>query len=94
MRWRSCASISTARADWIPRGKLRLPFASPRWLKLIQHPEDPGLWNRRHLEVCVLSEVGEQLEAGNLCVAGSDSYSDYRQQLLSWEECEKRLPEY
>ena len=83
-----------SRGDWIPRGKLLLPFASPRWLKLIQHPEDPGQWNRRHLEVCVLSEIAEQLEAGNLCVAGSDSYGDYRQQLLSWEECEQRLPEY
>jgi len=83
-----------SRADWIPRGKLRLPFASARWLKLIQNPEDPTQWNRRQLEICVLSHVADQLEAGNLCVAGSDSFGDYRRQLLSWEECEQRLPEY
>jgi len=73
---------------------MRLPFASVRWRKLIQHPEEATLWNRRQLEICVLSQVAEQLEVGNLCVAGSDSFSDPRQQLLSWEECEQRLPEY
>ena len=83
-----------SRADWIPNGKMRLPFASARWLRLIQNPEDPTQWNRRQLETCVLSQVAEQLEAGNLCIAGSDSFGNYRRQLLSWEECEQRLPEY
>ena len=83
-----------SRADWIPKSKMRLPFASVRWRKLIQHPEDATLWNRRQLEICVLSQVAEQLEVGNLCVAGSDSFSDPRQRLLSWEACEQRWPEY
>jgi len=83
-----------SRSDWLSRDQLHLPFASRRWLTLIQHPNDATQWNRRQLEICVLSHVADQLENGNLCVIGSDSFADQRRQLLSWNECEPRLPEY
>ncbi|MGI9059669.1 MAG: Tn3 family transposase [Ktedonobacteraceae bacterium] len=49
---------------------------------------------RQHLETCVFSYVAEELKTGDLCVAGSEQFADYRDQLLSWEECEPKLAEY
>jgi hypothetical protein len=49
---------------------------------------------RQHLETCVFSYVAEELKSGDLCVAGSEQYADYRDQLLSWEECEPKVAEY
>ena len=82
------------RVDWVSAEEEKPPFLTPRWLKLIVHPDEPAKWNRRQLEVCVMSQVAEQLKAGNLCIIGSDSFADYRPELLSWKECQKRLPAY
>ncbi|MGE8453688.1 MAG: Tn3 family transposase, partial [Pseudomonadales bacterium] len=49
---------------------------------------------RRYLELCVLSRMAKELRNGDLCVAGSDAFSDYRDHLLPWRECEQRLPSY
>ena len=49
---------------------------------------------RRHLEVCVFSHVAAELKTGDLCVEGSEKYADYREQLLSWEECEPLVEEH
>lgn len=49
---------------------------------------------RRHLEVCVFSHVAQELKTGDLCVEGSERYADYREQLLSWEECEPLIREH
>jgi hypothetical protein len=38
---------------------------------------------RRHLEVCVFVHLADDLKTGDLCVAGSAQYADYRTQLLS-----------
>ncbi len=29
-----------------------------------------------------------------MCVPGSESYANYREHLLPWEECEPLIPEY
>lgn len=50
--------------------------------------------DRRALEVCVFSHVAEALAGTDLYVEDSGEYADYRKQLLSLDECEKRLPEY
>jgi hypothetical protein len=42
----------------------------------------------------VLSYIGDHLQAGNLCVPGSEAFADHRAELLPWPECEQRLPEY
>jgi hypothetical protein len=42
--------------------------------------------NRRHFEVCAFYEIMQDLKSGDLCIKGSDKYSDYREQLIPWEE--------
>jgi hypothetical protein len=50
--------------------------------------------SRRHFEVCVFSYLAAELKSGDICVKGSREYADYREQLLSWENCESLVDEY
>ncbi len=49
---------------------------------------------RRHLEVCVFSYLAAELRSGDIAVAGSDSYANLHDQLMSWEECEPLVAEF
>jgi TnpA family transposase len=42
---------------------------------------------RRAFEVCVFTYLAADLTSGDVAVIGSGAYSDYREQLLPWEEC-------
>ncbi|MEQ0777845.1 Tn3 family transposase [Paraburkholderia tropica] len=80
--------------EWI-NVEVDLSFASERWRKLVFRPPEKGATtNRRYLELCVLSSMTRELRSGDLCVAGSDAFADYRDFLMPWHECEKRLPAY
>jgi len=92
--WNALSESTTRRADWIPVRSVPLRFASKLWRALLRHPTDPGLIDRRTLEICVLSYIGDHLQAGNLFVPGSEAFADHRAELLSWPECELRLEEY
>ncbi|ENM5224570.1 Tn3 family transposase [Pseudomonas putida] len=72
-----------------------LSFASERWIKVVRRPTSEGPpTNRRYLEVCVFSYLASELRSGDMCVLGSESFADYRKQLLPWEECLQQLPAY
>lgn len=75
--------------------EISLAFASSRWISQIRttHQGVPVL-DRRMLEMCVFTYVANHLRSGDLYVAGSEEYADYRTQLLPWTECEKRLATY
>lgn len=82
------------RIEWIEE-KIDLSFTSDRWRKLLRPSSGEGSGvNRRVLEICVLSYLAEELRAGDLSVRGSEEFADYREQLLSWHECEALLPAY
>jgi len=72
-----------------------LDFMSDRWLNYVETKEDGvKVLKRRELEIAVLFYVADGLKSGDLYVAGSEKYADYRKQLLPWSECEKLLKEY
>ena len=50
--------------------------------------------NRRHFEVCVFSQVMWELKSGDLCIEGAEQFSDYRAQLISWQEYEQTVADY
>jgi hypothetical protein len=64
--------------------------------KLSLHRTDRGeeRIHRRHFEACVFSTLANELKAGDVAVAGSENYADYREQLLPWDVCEPMLLEY
>jgi hypothetical protein len=49
---------------------------------------------RRPFELCILTEVMQDLRSGDLCIPGSDRYSDYRGQLITEEEYGKDIASY
>jgi hypothetical protein len=62
--WSLVGERSNRRVDWIPVQAEALQFASARWRGLLRHPTDPTLIDRRQFEVCVLSYIGDHLQAG------------------------------
>lgn len=72
-----------------------LTFASEQWQRTVLVRQGRGYaLARRHLEVCVFTHLASELKTGDLYVRGSESYADYREQLLSWEECEPLVADY
>ena len=84
--------------EWLPfpepdpegAPRLDLSWMSEAWWRLVMEPrnceETPQRLNRRHFEVCVFSQLLQELKSGDLCLPGSDRFADYRDQLISWEE--------
>ena len=72
-----------------------LAFASQKWQRTVLVRRKRKSWFvRQHLEACVFSYVAAELKTGDLCVGGSEEFADYRDQLLSWEECEPKVAQY
>ena len=49
---------------------------------------------RRPFEICVFSQILWELKSGDLCIPGSEQFSDYREQLLSWDEYNAEIEIY
>jgi hypothetical protein len=82
------------RREWLSEA-VDLSFASERWQRTVARIKDGELLlNRRHLEVCVFMHLAAELKSGDVSIAGSEEYADYREQLLTWVECEPRLADY
>lgn len=85
------------RIEWID-DSIDLSFVSDRWRKLLRESNEMGggglRVSRRGLEICVFSYLAEELRSGDLSIGGSEEFADYRDQLLSWDECKKLLPAY
>ncbi len=72
-----------------------LSFISQQWQKLvIVQSKDVTKVMRRHFEICIFSYLATELKSGDICVFNSESYADYREQLLSWNECQPLVESY
>jgi len=88
-------SQERARGDWLD-GPVDLAFTTQLWRKTITHRTEQGeeRIRRRLFEVCVFSSLANELKSGDVAVRGSETYADYREQLLPWEQCEPLLDDY
>ncbi len=85
---------SHRRGEWL-KGELDLSFLSQQWQKLVifnQVKETKIV--RRHFEVAIFSYLADELKSGDIAVSGSFNYSDWREQLLPWSECEPLITKY
>jgi len=69
---------------------LDLSWVSAKWWKTLCSKKEPSreFVDRRHFEVCVFSYIVHELKSGDLCIRGSDRYSDYTEQLIPWTDYE------
>lgn len=70
-------------------------FTNERWKRtVLEKTEDGELINRQHFEVCVFSALAGEIKSGDVSIRGSEAYADYREQLLTWDECEPLVEDY
>ena len=82
------------RSQYLP-ADLDLSFISAQWRQLVYaHDGETEVLVRRQLEVCIFSYLATELNTGDACVPGSEKYADFRDQLLTWEECQPLLEQY
>lgn len=90
-------SHRSSKADRLSTDDLDLSWVSVKWWQVLserQKQKNDGTVDRRHFEVCVFSQIVHELKSGDLCIPGSDQYSDYTLQLLTWAEYEKTIQQY
>jgi TnpA family transposase len=66
----------------IPQKSAPTGFVRQRWAPLVL---PGGVIDRRHYELCVLSELRDRLRAGDVWVAGSRQYRSFEERLISAE---------
>lgn len=80
------------------RRALDLSWVGEKWWPLLtgRTTEDPAPAevDRRHFEMCLFTQVVNELKSGDLCIPGGEEYGDYRTQLVSWEEYERDVAGY
>lgn len=87
-------TLEDRRSEWI-EAKVELSFASELWQRtVLARKEGSTIYIRRHFEVCVFSYLAAELKSGDICIKGSGTFADYREQLLPWSECESLLVDY
>lgn len=79
---------------WIDEA-VDLSFTNERWKRTVLVKTDGGeRISRPHFEVCVFSALAAEIKSGDVSILGSEAYADYREQLLSWEDCEPLVADY
>ncbi len=95
---RFLAGMRTRTGEHIPNHadgvEVDLTFASEAWRRIIVDHRRPNRLVRRHFEACVFTYLAAELRCGDIAVAGSSSYADFTEQLLSWAECEPLIGAY
>lgn len=75
-----------------------LSFVPDKWWPLVAGQKGrepaPREVDRRYFELCLFTQVVNELKSGDLCLPGSDDYGDYRDQLVSWEEYHRDVGAY
>jgi TnpA family transposase len=86
----------SSRADWLTvPTDIDLSFVSDKWMPLLTGQKRPNSLfdkvHRRNFELCIFTQVMNELKSGDLCIPLSDKYRDYRDQLISWTEYEEGI---
>lgn len=71
-----------------------LGFCSQNWIATIRTQDQPGKLARRHLEVCVFSNLANELRTGDIAVIRADSYANFFDQLLTPDDAEPLIADY
>ncbi|MBX9899211.1 MAG: Tn3 family transposase [Burkholderiaceae bacterium] len=76
---------------------INLKWIPEKWRKLVtgqRTVDQVSEVSRKYFELCVLTETMRELQSGDLYVANSDQFSDYRTQLVEWDEYQAQVEEY
>ncbi len=92
------------RSDWISidtQGSTRVDdwsLITEQWWPLVADTNNrtlpPTRLHHRYLELCVISQVANELKSGDLCSPLGDKFRDYRQQLIPWDQFKREISAY
>ena len=74
--------------------EISLKWLPDKWRRLVvsnSTSQTASSVHRKYFELCVFTEVMQELQSGDLYVKDSDRYSDYREQLIDWETSQVSL---
>ncbi|MBF0307361.1 MAG: DUF4158 domain-containing protein, partial [Alphaproteobacteria bacterium] len=75
-----------------------LSFVPASWWPLVfgckARDPAPSTIDRRFFELCLFTQVMIDLKSGDLCIPGSETYGDYRDQLVSWNTYQRDIAAY
>jgi TnpA family transposase len=81
-----------------PQPALDLSFVGECWWPLVapdtKSADTPSQVVRRWFELCAFTQIMQELKSADLCVPGSDRYSDFRSQFVSDEEYQHSVVSY
>ncbi len=81
-------------AKYLP-ATLDLSFAADQWQRLITTRQgNTRMLVRKQLEACIFSYLAAELKSGDMAVERSEEYTDYREQLVAWDDCVPLLADY
>jgi TnpA family transposase len=87
VRWEQATRVEL-NIDWIP----------DKWWALVVPRVERGKFvykvDRRYFELCVFAHLAIALKAGDICIVGGEAYSDYRDQLVSWDDYKREIESY
>ena len=77
---------------------VEIKWISPKWWPLVTGQDKrlppPQKIHRTYFELCVFSYLLWEVQSGDMYVEGSNEYSDYYAQLISWEEYKATVREF
>jgi hypothetical protein len=89
----------TTKGPWLENvTPLALSWVPDKWWPLVtgrtRRAPKVSKVDKRYFELCLFSQIWLELKSGDLYVEGSDTFSDYRTQLVSQDEYEQGVEEY
>jgi hypothetical protein len=80
------------------RRPLDLSWVGEKWWPLLTgrtaRDPMPAEVDRRYFEICLITQVVNELKSGDLCIPGGEKYGDYRGQFVFWEEYGRDIAGY
>ncbi|MCW8998817.1 MAG: Tn3 family transposase, partial [Kangiellaceae bacterium] len=80
------------------RNLINIRWIREKWWKLVTGKVTKSAQvtyvNKIAFELCVFVRIADDLTTGDLFIPYSETYDDYREQLITWEEYEEQLPSY
>jgi TnpA family transposase len=89
----------TTKGPWLEDvSPLTLSWIPDKWWRVVtgrtRRSPRVSQVDKRYFELCLFSQIWLELKSGDLYVAGSETFSDYRAQLISWDDYEHGVEEY
>ena len=91
-------SIQSDSNDPTSSNVIHIRWVRDKWWKLVTGRSIKSAHvvqvNKAAFELCVFERIADELSTGDLFIPYSETFDDYREQMITWEEYETQLPFY